>query len=55
MWGHVFITAPDLTGFGVQEVSDFVEGARNKKIRERHSASDEYDGLSPEEINKLKR
>lgn len=39
----------------LQEVSDFVDSARNKKIRERHSQADEYDGLSPEEINKLQQ
>lgn len=37
----------------MQEVSDYVDSTRNKRIRGLHSQADEFDGLSPDEINQL--
>lgn len=37
----------------VQELTQFVEGARQRMIDKRNKDMDEYDGLSPEEINAL--
>eukprot|EP00892_Ulva_mutabilis_P010466 jgi/Ulvmu1/7792/UM004_0021.1 len=40
-------------GLSPQEVSEYVDSTHKKRIRERHTQADEYDGLSPEEINRL--
>jgi hypothetical protein len=39
--------------FRLQELTAFVESARQRKIEERNKEIDEFDGLSPEEINAL--
>lgn len=37
----------------LQELTQFVESARQRMIDQRNKDLDEYDGLSPDEINAL--
>lgn len=37
----------------LQELTEFVENARQRLIDQRNKDDDEYDGLSPDEINAL--